>query len=71
LAAIGPSELKETTENMKNRTKRTLLQAATAIAAVCTAAVILLPAAAMAAPPTVGVAAPTHLDTAISSIRIR
>lgn len=33
---------------MTIRTKRTLLQAATAVAAVCTAAAILLPAAGMA-----------------------
>ena len=71
MPAIGPSEPKETTRNMKNRTKRTLLQAATAIAAMCTAAVIFLPAATMAAPPTVGAAALAHVHTAISSIRIR
>jgi hypothetical protein len=46
---------------MKNRTKRTLLQAATAVAAVCAAATILLPAAALAAPALPGrLAVPTQ-----------
>ena len=53
---------------MKTRTKRTLLQAATAVAAGCTVAVILLPAASIATPavPTLSIANP-----AISSIRLR
>jgi len=62
---------------MKIRTRQALLQAATAVAAVCAAAAIFLPAASFAAPVTtaIGIPAPqspaVHPVVKISSTRIR